>query len=96
MRPSTVAWRTEEGGEALKSGNQPWAESQPYLTVDHYIVEFEGQAVGRLVTLGEHYVFYTSDPTLLDLDGARFRDPAEGRSAIEHALATDETEPQAA
>ncbi len=80
----------------MKNGDQPWTKSQPYLTFGHFIVEFEGQEVGRLVTLGEHYVFYTSDPRLLDIDAARFKEPAEVQSAIENNLATDKTEPEAA
>ncbi len=78
------------------SGNQPWAESQPYLTVDHFVVEYRGQGVGRLTTLGEHYVFYTADPRLSELNGKRFKDPSEVQSAIEDTLAMDKTEPEAA
>ena len=78
------------------SGNQPWAGSQPYLTVDHFVVEYAGQGVGRLTTLGECYIFHTADPRLSELDGERFKDPAEVQSAIENTLAKDETEPEAA
>ncbi len=78
------------------NGKQPWAESQPYLTVEHFIVEYRGQGVGRLTTLGERYVFHTADPRLLELDGKRFKDPAEIQSVIENTLATDKTEPEAA
>lgn len=55
-----------------------------------------GRIVGGLVTLGHAVVFYSSDPTVAELDGRRFATAAAARQAVAMAIAANPDETTAA
>ncbi|MEQ8967954.1 MAG: hypothetical protein RID91_19210 [Azospirillaceae bacterium] len=57
------------------------------MAVTNVTIRMSGERCGDLISLGGHYLFYTTHRDLLLLDGARFDTPAEARGVIGRALA---------
>jgi hypothetical protein len=53
-----------------------------FIAMKQLSVEEHGKAMGELISLGDAYLFYTTNPELDALDGQRFASIAEARSAI--------------
>ena len=56
------------------------------MPVTHHSIEFSGEVVGRAISLGTRYVFYTTHRRLLSIDGVRFGTLVEVRTAVTTAL----------
>lgn len=60
--------------------------AQSDLTVEHRRVQMDGRSVGLAASLGNSFLFYTTDDRLQDLDGLRFDSMKNLQAAVEAAI----------
>ncbi|MGP1395868.1 MAG: hypothetical protein ACTS3R_10205 [Inquilinaceae bacterium] len=56
------------------------------MDIEHHVVDADGKRVGDLISLGQNFLLFTTNPELTALDGRSFSSPQEAALQVAAAL----------